>query len=67
MPDTLSDENRPLTDSEIRELMRVEPKTGAEIVARLRKEGGWEDLEIADGAEWVHEQRRKHARKFPKW
>jgi len=66
-PDELSDEDRPLTDEEIEELLRPNPKTGAEIVARLKKEGGWEDLGITDGAEWVQEQRRKHTRKFPKW
>jgi hypothetical protein len=45
----------------------VTPLSGAEIVALLEQEGGWEDLGITDGAEWVQEQRRKNERKFPKW
>ena len=65
-PDELSDEDQPLTDEEIVELMRPNPKTGAEIVARLEREGGWEDKGIADGAEWVKEQRRKR-REQHKW
>lgn len=60
------DEDRPLTDPEIKELMRPNPKTGAEIVARLEREGGWEDKGITDGAEWVKEQRRKR-REQSKW
>jgi hypothetical protein len=52
-------EQRPWTDEELAELMRVEPKTGAEIVEWLQKEGGWEDKGITSGAEWVEELRRK--------
>ncbi len=49
-----------LIDEEIAELIQPKPiKSGAEIVARLEAEGGWEDLGINDGAEWVQEQRRK--------
>lgn len=58
-PDDLSDEDRPLTDEEIKELMRPNPKSGAEIVARLEREGGWEEKGITDGAQWVKEQRLK--------
>jgi hypothetical protein len=65
-PDDLSDEDRPFTDEELKELMRPDPKTGAEIVARLKKEGGWEDKGILDGVEWVQEQRRKR-RERHKW
>jgi len=60
-------EECPWTDEEIQEMMRVTPKTGAEIVALLEQEGGWENLGITDGAEWVQEQRRKNRRKFPEW
>jgi hypothetical protein len=56
-------EDRPWTDEEIKEMMTITPKTGAEIVARLEKEGGWEDKGITDGAEWVQEQRRKRREK----
>jgi hypothetical protein len=51
-------ENRPWTDEEIKELMRVEPKTGAESIA-LGHAGGWEDKGITDSVEWVEELRRK--------
>ncbi|CAG1771055.1 hypothetical protein BAC2_01445 [uncultured bacterium] len=46
----------PFTDEEIAEMLRPEPMTGAEIVA-AGLTGGWADLGIADGAEWVQEQR----------
>lgn len=62
-------EDRPWTDEEITEMMRVTPKTGAEIVAEIKGGligDGWSDVTIS-GAEWVEEQRRKHERKFPKW
>jgi hypothetical protein len=45
------------TDEEIEELMHVEPKSGAQIVANLSE--GWEDQDITDGAQWVEEQRHK--------
>ena len=65
--DELPWELRPWTPEELAELMKPDPKTGAEIVAWLQQEGGWEDLGITDGAEWVQEQRRKNERKFPEW
>ena len=52
----------PLTDEEIAELMRPEPKTGAEIVA-LGHTGGWEHKGITDSVEWLAEQRRKRREK----
>jgi hypothetical protein len=55
---TDDEEEAQWTDSEIAELMQVEPMTGAEIVA-AGLIGGWEDLHISDGAEWVNEQKRK--------
>lgn len=59
------DEEQPLTDAEIQELMRPNPKTGAEIVA-LGHTGGWEHKEITDSVEWIAEQRRKR-REQRKW
>jgi hypothetical protein len=49
------------TDEELAELLQpAEPKTGAEIVARILAEGGgWEDKGITDSEAWVQEQRRK--------
>ncbi|MEZ4670168.1 MAG: hypothetical protein R3E39_19860 [Anaerolineae bacterium] len=51
-------DEEPLTADEIAELMRPEPKTGAEIVA-LGHTGGWEHKGITDGVEWIEAQRRK--------
>ena len=67
--DDLPWELRPWTDEELAELLKTEPKTGAEIVARIQKEGGWEHLGITSGAEWVEAQRRKEQerRNLPKW
>jgi hypothetical protein len=62
-------ELQPLTDAEIIELMRIEPKTGAEIAAAIGAGligAGWSDLPMS-GADWVEEQRRKHQRQFPAW
>jgi hypothetical protein len=52
---------RPWTEEEIRDMMRIEPKTGAEIVAELDAGligEGWSHITMS-GAEWVEEQRRK--------
>lgn len=58
--DALPWELRPWTDEEIAELTKPGvAKSGAEIVANLRREGGWEDVDITDSAEWVRELRRK--------
>jgi hypothetical protein len=53
-------EERPWTQEELRELMRIEPMTGAEIVEWLaqQEETGWEDIDVS-GAEWVEQQRNK--------
>jgi len=52
-------ELRPWTDEELAEMLKIEPKTGAEIVAWLEShETGWENLGMT-GEEWVQEQRRK--------
>jgi hypothetical protein len=50
------------TDEEIREMTRIEPKTGAEIVADIKAGligDSWKDVGVS-GAEWVEEQRRKN-------
>jgi hypothetical protein len=62
-------EERPWTDEELADMLKTEPKTGAEIAAEIEAGllgGGWSDITIS-GAEWVEEQRRKNERKFPKW
>jgi len=51
-------EDQPWTDDEIKEMMRSNPKTGAEI-AESDAIGGWEHMGITDSVEWVAEQRRK--------
>ncbi len=51
-------EERPWTEEEIREMLKPNPKTGAEIVA-LGHTGGWEHYGIKDSVEWIEEQRRK--------
>jgi hypothetical protein len=51
-------DDQPWTDEEIKELMRVEPMTGADIVA-AGLTGGWDDMGIQDSLEWVQELRRK--------
>lgn len=56
------EEVEPLTDAEIANMLRPEPMTGAEIVA-AGLTGGWADLGITDGTEWVQEQRRKRREK----
>jgi hypothetical protein len=52
------EEDAPLTEDEIRELLKPNPKTGAEIAEWLKQSGGW-DKNTPDGATWVEEQRRK--------
>jgi hypothetical protein len=42
---------------ELAEALRIEPLTGAEIVA-AGLAGGWKDMGIVDSAEWVERQRR---------
>ncbi|MDX1993427.1 MAG: hypothetical protein SF029_13640 [bacterium] len=59
-PDEIPWEELPWTDEELAQLLKIEPKTGAEIVAWLKSQprSGWEDIGMT-GAEWVEEQRRK--------
>ncbi len=58
IPVAIEDDEPPLTDEDIAEMMRPEPKSGAEIIA-LGHTGGWEHKGITDSVEWVKEQRRK--------
>jgi hypothetical protein len=51
------------TDSEVAELMQVEPLSGAEIVARGLT-GMWADLEIDDSLSWLEGQREKQRRNY---
>lgn len=53
-----NDDEAPWTREELAEMMKVTPKTGAEIVASGVL-GGWANKGITDGAEWVNEQKRK--------
>jgi len=61
--DELAWEERPWTKAELRELMRPDPKTGAEIAAMI--ESGevdtsvWAAMEIPDVVEWVKDLRRQ--------
>lgn len=59
------EDNSPWTDEELTQLMTIEPLSGAEIIEQGLA-GGWADLDITEGAEWVEEQRRKK-RERKKW
>src|SRR5215207_6150089 len=59
-PDDLSWEERPWTEEELKELMRFEGKTGAEI-ATSDAIGGWAHMGITDSVAFVEELRRKEA------
>jgi len=48
------DDDTPLTDEEIAELLIPKP-----VPAHLIKTGGWEHMGIEDSVEWVNELRRK--------
>lgn len=64
---TVPEASQTLTREEIQELMRIELKSSAELVKQLEEEGGWENLDISSGAEWVDEQHRKNQRSLPRW
>ena len=55
-------EERPWTDEEVASLSKIEPKTGAEIVAAGHI-GGWEEYGITDSVEWIENQRQKRREK----
>jgi hypothetical protein len=60
-PDADEDTPPTWTDDELDELLKKpdEPKSGKELVTMLEMQGGWEDLEITDGATWSIETRKK--------
>jgi hypothetical protein len=68
-PEELPWEERPWAEEELKELMRFEAKTGAEIAKFLQEGGGgWEDMGITDSAAFVDELRRKEQeRRNIKW
>jgi hypothetical protein len=60
------------TDEELAELLKIEPKSGAEALAELEKLDSiygnpWTEKGITDSVEWVLEQRRKNRRQYPRW
>lgn len=61
---------QPWTEQELRELMRPDPKTGAEIVQLLDRLdlSEWVAMDIPDVVEWIHEQRRQETeRRMQRW
>ncbi|MEZ4735243.1 MAG: hypothetical protein R3E79_49745 [Caldilineaceae bacterium] len=63
-------EEQPWTEEELRELMRPDPKTGAEIVELLDRLdlSEWEAMDIPDVVEWLSEQRRQETqRRTQQW
>ncbi|MBC7871801.1 MAG: hypothetical protein H7Y09_13235 [Chitinophagaceae bacterium] len=63
-PQTEEVDDLPLTDEELAELMKIEPKSGAEALAELAALDAvygnpWANMGIMDSVEWVQEQRRK--------
>lgn len=63
--DTITAEEVTLTPSEVADLMNVQPLSPVEIVNQGLL-GGWSDLAISDGAEWVETQKQKR-REVRKW
>jgi hypothetical protein len=62
--------DQPWTEEEIHEMMKPQPKTGAEIAAMIEQMGPIElvDAEITDPVEWVKAQRQKDADRLkPYW
>lgn len=56
-------EERSWTEAEIRELMKPDPKTGAEIVAMIEQLDlrEWQEEDIPDVVEWLKKQRHEEA------
>jgi uncharacterized protein (DUF433 family) len=48
------------TPEQLNEALAVAPMTGTEIV-NAGLTGGWSDVEISDGVEWVREKRRQRS------
>jgi hypothetical protein len=53
------------TDEEVAELLKIEPMTGAEIVA-AGLTGAWESENLPDGGEWREQQQKKRSERR-KW
>lgn len=69
-PNELPWKDQPWTEEELRELMRPNPKTGAEIVQLLERLdlSEWEAMDIPDVVEWVNMQRRQATqRRMQQW
>jgi len=69
-PNEISWKEQPWTEEELRELMRPDPKTGAEIVQLLDRLdlSEWTAMDIPDVVEWVNEQRRQETeRRIQRW
>jgi len=70
-PNTTNDvpwEERPWTDEELEELLKVTPKKGSEIAAEIEAGllgDGWSHIKMS-GVEWVEEQRRQQQERS-KW
>jgi hypothetical protein len=63
-------EEQPWTQEELRELMRPEPKRGAEIVQLLDRLdlSEWKAMDIPDVVDWVNERRQQAAqRRMQQW
>lgn len=68
-PEEATEETPPTwTDEELDELLKkpAAPKSGKEFVTMLEMQGGWEDLQITDGATWSIEMRKKIEGRY-KW
>ena len=59
-------ENQPWTEAEIREMMKPNPKTGAELAAMIEQMQPIEfvDPDITDPVEWVRVQREKDEKRI---
>lgn len=63
-------EEQPWTAEELRDLMRPDPKTGAEIVQLLDRLdlSEWEAMDIPDAVAWVNERRQQaRQRRMQQW
>lgn len=69
-PDEIPWEEQPWTEEELHELMRPNPKSGAEIVQLLDRLdlSEWKAMNIPDVVEWVNERRQQAAqRRMQQW
>jgi hypothetical protein len=62
---TIAEDENEWTEEELAELLKPKkPMTGKEMVA-AGLYGGWEDIGIEDGAEWVNQQKAIRKAKSP--